>query len=63
MAVFRILLADGDGRIKGDLKAVDEMLARLSAGRWFGHAGWRVAEIKRIDIGHGREPANLTGAG
>jgi len=61
MAVFRIHLANGEGRIKADLKAADEGLARLSAERWFGHADWRIAEIRRVDAGP--ESAKLTGAG
>ena len=48
MAVFRIHLANGEDRIKADLKAADEALARLSAERWFGHADWRIAEIRRF---------------
>jgi hypothetical protein len=34
MAVFRIYLADGDRRVKADLKARDEVFARMSAERW-----------------------------
>jgi hypothetical protein len=60
MAVFRIHLANGESRIKADLKAADEVLARLSAERWFGHADWRIAEIRRVDAGP--EPAKLAGA-
>jgi hypothetical protein len=61
MAIFRIHLANGEGRIKADLKAPDEALARLSAERWFGHADWRIAEIRRVDAGP--EPAKLAKAG
>jgi hypothetical protein len=60
MAIFRVHLANGEGRIKADLKAADEALARLSAERWFGHADWRIAEIRRVDVGP--ESAKLTRA-
>jgi hypothetical protein len=63
MAVFRIHLANGEGRIKADLKAEDEALARLSAERWFGDTDWRIAEIRCLDVGPGLEPTKLTGAG
>jgi hypothetical protein len=61
MAIFRVHLANGEGRIKADLKAADEALARLSAERWFGHADWRIAEIRRVDAGP--ESVKLTRAG
>jgi hypothetical protein len=61
MAVFRIHLANGEGRIKADLKAADETLARLSAERWFGDADWQIAEIRRVDAGP--EPAKLARTG
>jgi hypothetical protein len=61
MAIFRIHLANGEGRIKADLEAEDEVRARLSAERWFGHGDWRIAEIRRVDAGP--EPAKLAGAG
>ena len=63
MAVFRIHLANGEGRIKADLKAADEALARLSAERWFGHTDWRIAEIRCLDVGPGLEPTELAGGG
>jgi hypothetical protein len=61
MPTFRIHLANGESRIKADLKAADEALARLSAERWFGGADWRIAEIRRVDAGP--EPAKLAKAG
>ena len=48
MAVFRIHLADGDRRLKADLKAPDEVIARMSAERWFGDSRWRIVEIRQL---------------
>jgi hypothetical protein len=48
MAVFRIYLADGDRRVKADLKARDEVFARMSAERWFGDGRWRIVEIQQL---------------
>ena len=48
MAVFRIHLADGDRRLKADLKAPDEVFARMSAERWFGDSRWRIVEIRQL---------------
>ena len=48
MAVFRIYLADGDRRLKADLKARDEVFARISAERWFGDGRWRIVEIQQL---------------
>ena len=48
MAVFRIHLADGDRRVKADLKAPDEVIARMSAERGFGDSRWRIVEIRQL---------------
>ena len=48
MSVFRIQLANGDRRMKADLKAPDEVLARASAERWFGNGAWQIIEIRRV---------------
>ena len=48
MVVFRIHLADGDRRVKADLKAPDEVIARMSAERWFGDSRWRIVEIWQL---------------
>lgn len=48
MAVFRIQLTDGDKRVKTDLKAPDEGLARVNAEKCFDGSRWRIVEIRRL---------------
>ena len=48
MSVFRICLANGDRRLKADLKALDEQSVRTNLGRWFDSRQWQVLEIRRI---------------
>ncbi len=48
MTVFRVCLANGERRIKADLKASDEQSARINLGRWFDNNQWQVLEIKRV---------------
>jgi hypothetical protein len=48
MALFRVQLADQDRRLKADLKASSEDLARVAAQEWFDGARWRVVDVRRI---------------
>jgi hypothetical protein len=48
MTVFRICLANGERRIKADLKASDEQSVRKNLGRWFDNNQWQILEIKRV---------------
>jgi hypothetical protein len=48
MAVFRIQIADGEKKLKTDLKAISEDSARSVAERWFEGARWRIVEIRRL---------------
>jgi hypothetical protein len=48
MLVFRVHLADGDRRMKADLKATSEELARVSAERWFGDSPWQIIKIRQV---------------
>jgi hypothetical protein len=45
MAVFRVQLADGEKRLKTDLKARNEDEARNVAARCFDGARWRIVEV------------------
>jgi hypothetical protein len=48
MAVFRVQLADGEKRLKTDLKARNEDEARGVAARYFDGARWRIVEIRTL---------------
>jgi hypothetical protein len=48
MAIFRVQLADGEKKLKTDLKAPNEALARSAAARWFDGARWQVVEVQRL---------------
>jgi hypothetical protein len=48
MAVFRVQLADGEKKLKTDLKAQNEDLARSAAAKWFDGARWRIVEIRTL---------------
>jgi hypothetical protein len=48
MAIFRVQLADGDKKLKTDLKAQNEDLARSAAAKWFDGARWHVVEVQRL---------------
>jgi hypothetical protein len=48
MAVFRVQLADGEKRLKTDLKAPNEDEARGVAARWFDGARWHIVEVQRL---------------
>jgi hypothetical protein len=47
MAIFRVQLADGDKKLKTDLKAQNEDLARSAAAKWFDGARWHVVEVQK----------------
>lgn len=49
MTVFRFCLANGERRLKADLKAPDEQRARTNLERWFDRNQWQILEIKRIE--------------
>jgi hypothetical protein len=46
MAVFRVQLADGEKKLKTDLKAPNEDEVR--AARYFDGARWRIIEIRTL---------------
>ncbi|MGY3494375.1 hypothetical protein [Bradyrhizobium sp. USDA 4502] len=48
MATFRVQLADGEKRLKTDLKAANEDSARIVAEKCFDGARWRIVEIRRL---------------
>ena len=48
MAVFRVQLADGEKRLKTDLKAPNENEARSVAAKFFDGARWRIVEIRPL---------------
>jgi hypothetical protein len=48
MAVFRVQLADGEKKLKADLKAPNEDEVRSVAARYFGGARWRIIEIRSL---------------
>jgi hypothetical protein len=48
MAIFRVQLADGEKRLKTDLKATNEDLARSAAGKWFDGARWNIVDVRRL---------------
>jgi hypothetical protein len=48
MAVFRVQLADGEKRLKTDLKARNEDEARNVAARYFDGARWRIVEVRTL---------------
>jgi hypothetical protein len=48
MAVFRVQLADGEKRMKTDLRASNEDEARSVAARYFDGARWRIIEIRTL---------------
>ena len=48
MAMFRILLADGERNLKTDLKALNGDSARSAAEKWFDDARWRIVAIRRL---------------
>ena len=48
MATFRVQLAQGDKKLKTDLKAADEHVARTVAREWFDDARWQIVEIRRL---------------
>jgi hypothetical protein len=48
MAIFRVQLANGEKRMKTDLKAQNEEPARSAADKWFDGARWHVIDIRRL---------------
>jgi hypothetical protein len=48
MAIFRVHLADGEKRLKTDLKASNEDEARSAAARCFDGARWRIVEVRTL---------------
>jgi hypothetical protein len=48
MTVFRVHLADGDRRLKADLKAHDEQSVRANIEQWFDRDRWRILQIKPL---------------
>jgi hypothetical protein len=48
MAVFRVQLADGEKRLKTDLKAPNEDEARSAAAKYFDGARWRIVEVRTL---------------
>jgi hypothetical protein len=48
MAVFRVQLADGEKKLKTDLKAPNEDEVRSVATRYFDGARWRIIEIRSL---------------
>jgi hypothetical protein len=48
MTIFRMQLADGETKLKTDLKAQNEESARKAAAKWFDGARWRVLDIRRL---------------
>jgi hypothetical protein len=48
MAIFRVQLADGEKRLKTDLKAPNEHWARSAAAKWFDGARWHIIEVQRL---------------
>jgi hypothetical protein len=48
MTVFRAQLADGEKKLKTDLKAPNEDEARSAAARYFDGARWRIVEVRSL---------------
>jgi hypothetical protein len=48
VAVFRVQLADGEKKLKVDLKAANEALVRRVANIWFDGARWHVVDVRRL---------------
>jgi hypothetical protein len=48
MAIFRLHLADGEKKLKTDLKALNEDLARSAAAKWFDGARWHIVEVQQL---------------
>ena len=48
MAIFRVQLANGEKRMKTDLKAQNEESARSAADKWFENGRWHVIDIRKL---------------
>jgi hypothetical protein len=48
MAIFRVHLADGEKKLKTDLKASSEDLARSAAAKWFDGVRWHIVDVRRL---------------
>jgi hypothetical protein len=41
-------MADGEKRLKADLKAPSEDSARIAVAKWFDGARWHIVEVQRL---------------
>jgi hypothetical protein len=48
MAIFRVHFANGEKKLKTDLKALNEDLARSAAAKWFDGARWHIVEVQQL---------------